>query len=217
MTRTRIKICGLTRVDDALAAAQAGADAIGLVFYPSSPRAVTTGRAREIRAALPAFVATVALFVNEAPRVVADAVEAVRPALLQFHGDEDAAYCGQFGLPYLKAIRVGCGSGPGDLLECEARFRSANGLLLDTLPDTLGAGVYGGTGETFDWDLIPPAMRRRIVLSGGLNPLNVARAVQQIRPWAVDVSSGVETVEKGIKDHRKIAQFIEAVRNADAS
>ena len=214
MPRTRIKICGLTRVEDALAAAHAGADAIGLVFYPSSPRAVAAGRARDICAAMPPFVTTVALFVNESPQVVAETVETVRPSLLQFHGDEDEAYCMQFGLPYLKAIRVGSGMGPDDLLECEGKFRSAKGLLLDTLPDTLRPGVYGGSGVTFDWHLIPPTMRQRIVLSGGLNPLNVASAVQQIGPWAVDVSSGVETAEKGIKDQRKIAQFIEAVKNA---
>lgn len=212
MPRTRIKICGLTRVEDALVAAHSGADAIGLVFYASSPRTVSRDRAREICAAMPPFVATVALFVNESPQVVSEVVKSVGPSLLQFHGDEDEAYCTQFGLPYLKAIRVGSAMGPGDLLECEARFRSAKGLLLDTL----SPGVYGGSGETFDWTLIPLAMRNRIVLSGGLNPLNVASAIEHIRPWAVDVSSGVETVEKGIKDHRKMAQFIEAAKNADA-
>ena len=211
MPRTRIKICGVTRVEDALAAARAGADAVGLVFYAASPRAVTADRAREIVAALPPFVSTVALFVNETPRVVAETVEAVRPSMLQFHGDEDEIYCVQFGLPYLKAIRVGGGIEPDDLLECEAGFRSSKGLLLDTL----SRGVFGGSGEIFDWGRIPLAMRCRIVLSGGLNPLNVASAVAQIRPWAVDVSSGVETLEKGKKDHRKIAQFIEAVKNAD--
>ncbi|MBL0124017.1 MAG: phosphoribosylanthranilate isomerase [Betaproteobacteria bacterium] len=212
MPRTRIKICGITRVEDALVAAHAGADAIGLVFYAPSPRAVSRDRAREICAATPSLVATVALFVNESPQVVTEVAEAVRPSLLQFHGDEDEAFCAQFGLPYLKAIRVGNAMRPSDLLECEARFHSAKGLLLDTL----SSAVYGGSGETFDWKLVPPAMRSRIVLSGGLNPLNVANAIEQVRPWAVDVSSGVETVEKGIKDHRKIAQFIEAARNADA-
>ena len=212
MSRTRIKICGLTRVEDALAAVHSGADAIGLVFYPASPRAITIGRAREICAAMPPFVSTVALFFNATPQVVAETVKSVGPSMLQFHGDEDEAYCAQFGLPYLKAIRVGHGMVPGDLLECEVAFRSAKGLLIDTL----SPGVYGGSGESFDWDLIPQTMRRRIVLSGGLNPLNVASAVEQVGPWAVDVSSGVETLEKGIKDHRRIAQFIEAVKNADA-
>ena len=211
MTRTRIKICGLTRVEDALAAAHAGADAIGLVLYAASPRAVAAGRARQICSALPPFVSTVALFVNETPQVVNEMIGALRPSLLQFHGDEDEAYCVQFGIPYLKAVRVGDGMGAADLLECEAGFGSAAGLLLDTL----SPGAYGGTGSTFDWDLIPQTMRGHIVLSGGLNPLNVASAVARVRPWAVDVSSGVETGGKGIKDHRKIAQFIEAVKNAD--
>ena len=212
MPRTRIKICGLTRVEDARVAAQSGADAIGLVFYPPSPRAITIDRAKEICAVIPPFVATVALFVNEAAQVVEETIKFAAPSLLQFHGDEDEGYCAQFGLPYLKAIRVGSTMGPSDLLECEARFRTAMGLLLDAM----SPGVYGGSGESFDWELIPLAMRSRIVLSGGLNPLNVASAVKHIGPWAVDVSSGVETVEKGVKDHRKIAQFIEAVRNADA-
>lgn len=212
MFRTRIKICGLTRVEDALAAAHAGADAIGLVFHSPSPRVVAAKRAREIRAAMPPFVTTVALFVNAPAQWVDETVSAVRPSFLQFHGDEDEAFCAQFGLPYLKAIRVGAGMRSSDLLECEAKFGSASGLLLDTLSPS----VYGGSGESFDWGRIPVAMRGRIVLSGGLNPLNVADAVRQIRPWAVDVSSGVEGVEKGVKDHRKIAQFIEAVKNADA-
>lgn len=210
--RTRIKICGLTRVEDALAAAHSGADAIGLVFHPPSPRAISRERAREISVALPPFVSTVALFVNGTAQTVSAMIEAVRPSLLQFHGDEDEAFCAQFGLPYLKAIRIGGGMESGDLLECERTFRSAKALLLDTLSAT----VYGGSGAVFNWDLIPPAMRHRIVLSGGLNADNVASAVGRIRPWAVDVSSGVETAEKGVKDHRKIAQFIEAVKNANA-
>jgi phosphoribosylanthranilate isomerase len=213
MPRTRIKICGITRVEDAMAAAQSGADAIGLVCYPQSARAVTVTQARDIAAAVPPLVAAVALFVNEQPRIVAATIEAVRPALLQFHGDEDDAYCRQFGVPYLKAIRVGNGMDAGDLLKCESAFPSAKGLLLDTLT----ANAFGGSGESFDWDLIPLAMRRRIVLSGGLTPQTVAGAVRRIRPWAVDVSSGVETADRGIKDHRRIMQFIEAVRNADAS
>lgn len=212
MPRTRIKICGVTRAEDALAAARSGADAIGLVFFPASPRAVSAGRAQEICAALPPFISTVALFVNAAPQMVADTLKTVRPSLIQFHGDEDEAYCAQFGMPYLKAIRVGSAMTPGDLLECEAKFRSARGLLLDTH----SPNVYGGSGETFNWELIPQTMRNRIVLSGGLSPVNIKSAIERIRPWAVDVSSGVETVEKGIKDHRRIAQFIEAVKNADA-
>ena len=212
MPRTRIKICGFTRVEDALTAARSGADAIGLIFYPASPRAVSIARAREISSALPPFVSTVALFVNETSQTVISTIAAVRPSILQFHGDEDESYCVQFGLPYMKAIRVGDQMTPGDLLECQDRFHSAQALLLDTLSQH----VYGGSGAAFDWSLIPADMRSNIVLSGGLNPTNVNGAVKQIRPWAVDVSSGVETAEKGIKDHRKIEQFIEAVRNADA-
>ena len=202
MPRTRIKICGVTRPEDALAAVRSGADAIGLVFFPASPRAVSAVRAQEICAAMPPFISTVALFVNAAPQLVADTVKTVCPSLIQFHGDEDEAYCVQFGMPYLKAIRVGSAMTPGDLLECEAKFRSARGLLLDTH----SPNVYGGSGETFDWELIPQTMRNRIVLSGGLSPVNIKSAIERIRPWAVDVSSGVETVEKGIKDHRRIAQ-----------
>jgi phosphoribosylanthranilate isomerase len=211
MSRTRIKICGLTRIDDAIKAAHAGADAIGMVLYPPSPRAVTAEVARTMGAALPPFVSIVVLFVNESAQNVRAAIDLIRPSLLQFHGDETETYCAQFGLPYLKAIRVDERMTAGDLLECESRFHSARGLLLDTL----AANVYGGSGETFDWNLIPPAMRGRIVLSGGLNPLNVSAAVKNIKPWAVDVSSGVESAEKGVKDHMKIAQFIKAVKNAD--
>jgi phosphoribosylanthranilate isomerase len=210
MHRTRIKICGLRAVDDALAAATAGADAVGLIFYAASPRAVAMPAALAIRAALPPFVSTVALFVN-APRTEVERVlAALKPALLQFHGDEDAAYCASFGAPYLKALRVAAGARPADLLQFEARFPAANGLLLDSLHP----GQYGGTGQAFDWQLIPPEMRGRIVLSGGLTPHNVAAAVRGLRPWAVDVSSGVEA-GKGIKDHAKIAQFINEVRRAD--
>ena len=211
MPRTRIKICGLTRVEDARFAAESGADAIGLVFYAASPRAVSIDVARTICNAMPPFVSTVALFVNASRDMVFETIEAVRPSLLQFHGDEKEPYCAQFRLPYLKAVRVDGRMGPDDLLECEAQFFSAQGLLLDTL----APNMFGGSGETFDWNIIPGAMCGRIVLSGGLSPLNVAEAVKKIRPLAVDVSSGVETVEKGIKDHRKIAQFIEAVKNAN--
>lgn len=227
MLRTRIKICGLTRVEDAMVAAKAGADAIGLVFHPPSPRCVSIGHALAICNAMPPFVSTVALFVNAPPETVLATIKALRPSMLQFHGDELEPYCAQFGMPYLKAIRIDGRMQPDDLLECETQFRSARALLLDTLTPNL----YGGSGERFDWELIPPSMRGRIVLSGGLNPLNVGQAIENIRPWAVDVSSGVEldkkvdkTVDKkvddkadkkGIKDHRKIEQFIEAVQNAN--
>ena len=210
MHRTRIKICGITSVDDALAAARLGADAIGLVFYPPSPRAVPLALATAIAHALPPFVSIVALFVNATRESVQSVIDKIRPTLLQFHGDEDTAYCNQFAMPYLKAIRVGAGMSGADLLIYEAQFPSAKALLLDTL----AAGLYGGSGQMFDWQLVPAEMHARIVLSGGLHPENVGDAVRQIRPWAVDVSSGVE-VEKGIKDHRKMTQFIEAVKNAD--
>ena len=220
MPRTRIKICGITRIEDAVCAAAAGADAIGLVFYGPSPRVVTLEQAASISNALPPFVSTVALFVNATPVEVDNVIVRMRPSILQFHGDEDAAYCTQFGIPFLKAIRVGSGMTAVDLLEYQERFHAARALLLDTL----SVGVYGGSGESFDWKVIPDVMRRRIVLSGGLLPANVADAIRMIRPLAVDVSSGVECVGlqngvvgvKGVKDHTRIQKFIKEVRNADA-
>ena len=214
MSRTRIKICGITSIEDALCAAHAGADAIGLIFYGASPRAVTVEQATSISNALSPFVSTVALFVNASPHDVDDVLARVRPSILQFHGDEDATYCTQFGIPFLKAIRVGPGMTTGDLLEYANEFHTAPAVLLDTL----SPGFYGGSGEAFDWRIIPDEMRRRIVLSGGLHPGNVAEAIRTIRPWAVDVSSGVERAgaQKGVKDHAKITMFIEEVRNADA-
>jgi phosphoribosylanthranilate isomerase len=212
MRRTRVKICGITRVEDAIAAARSGADAIGMVFYPASPRAVQIAQACTICEALPPFVSVVALFVNESIDAVREVMAEVRPDLLQFHGDEDESYCSQFAMPYMKAMRVASSASRGDLLKYVADFKSAKMLLLDTL----ATGVYGGSGESFDWKIIPPELRERIVLSGGLVPGNVLEAVRTVRPWAVDVASGVE-MQKGIKDHRKIEQFIEAVRNADAN
>ena len=214
MSRTRIKICGITRIEDALCAAHAGADAIGLIFYGASPRALTVEKAASISNAMPPFVSTVALFVNASPHDVDDVLARVRPSILQFHGDEDAPYCTQFGISFLKAIRVGPGMTTGDLLEYANEFHTARAVLLDTL----SPGFYGGSGEAFDWRIIPDEMRRRIVLSGGLHPGNVAEAIRTIRPWAVDVSSGVERAgaQKGVKDHAKIKMFIEEVRNADA-
>ncbi len=211
MSRTRIKICGITRIEDALCAARAGADAIGLIFYEPSPRAVTIEQAISIANALPPFVSTVALFVNAAPREVDAVISRLAPSMLQFHGDEDPAYCTQFGLPFMKAIRVGGGMTADDLLEYASEFVAARASLLDTLSQ----GVYGGSGESFDWQIIPAVMRHRIVLSGGLQPDNVAAAVRMIRPFAVDVSSGVE-IQKGVKDHAKIEKFIEEVAHADA-
>ena len=205
--RTRIKICGITRPQDAVAAAQAGADAIGLVFYPPSPRFLSVERAREIGDALPPFVQTVALFVNADAAQVAQVIGRVHPAMLQFHGEETPEFCGQFGLPYIKACRVSPGV---DLLEYLRPFSAARGWLLDAHVEE-----YGGVGASFDWSLVPAALARPLVLSGGLARDNVAAAVRRVRPWAVDVSSGVESA-KGIKDAAKIAAFIAEVRNADA-
>jgi len=203
---TRVKICGITRVQDGLAAVRRGAHAIGLVFYDASPRAVTTEQARLIVDALPPFVTAVGLFVNAQPDAVRKTLAAVPLQLLQFHGDEAPAYCSAFGVPYLKAVRVKPGV---DLLQYASDFRDARGLLLDAYVE----GVRGGTGATFDWSLIPRDLSLPIVLSGGLDAGNVEAAVRAVRPWAVDVSSGVE-LAKGIKDAAKIEAFMNGVRNA---
>ena len=205
--RTRIKICGITRPGDAVAAAQAGADAIGLVFYPPSPRFLNVERAREIRDALPPFVQAVALFVNPDAAQVAQVIGRVHPSLLQFHGEETPQFCAQFGLPFIKACRVAQGV---DLLKYLRLFSGASGWLLDAHVEE-----YGGVGASFDWSLVPARLERPLVLSGGLTRANVGAAVRRVRPWAVDVSSGVEA-SKGIKDAAKIAAFIAEVRNADA-
>ena len=212
--RTRIKICGITRTQDARAAAEAGADAIGLVFYPQSPRYLSGERAVEIRDALPPFVQTVALFVNPDAAQVAQVLGRVRPALLQFHGEETPEFCAQFGMPYVKAYRVRSGVTQGvDLLEYLRPFSRAAAWLVDShVPE------YGGVGESFDWSLVPALSPdlgdRPLILSGGLARENVAEAIRRVRPWGVDVSSGVESA-KGIKDAAKIAAFIAEVRNAD--
>jgi len=205
--RTRVKICGITRAQDGVAAARAGADAVGLVFYPPSPRFLNVERAREIRDALPPFVQAVALFVNPDATQVAQVIGRVHPALLQFHGEETPAFCAQFGVPYIKACRVAPGI---DLLKYLRTFTSACGWLLDAHVE-----AYGGVGASFDWSLVPPSLERPLVLSGGLTRENVATAVRRLQPWAVDVSSGVESA-KGIKDAAKIAAFIAEVRNANA-
>jgi phosphoribosylanthranilate isomerase len=204
--RTRIKICGITRAEDARAAAHAGADAIGLVFYPPSPRYLSVERAVEIRDALPPFVQTVALFVNADAAQVAQVIGRVNPALLQFHGEETPQFCSQFGVPYVKACRVRPGV---DALEYLRPFSRAAAWLFDSfVPE------YGGVGERFDWSLLPAAGERPVILSGGLSRDNVAEAIRRVRPWGVDVSSGVES-GKGVKDAKKIAEFIAEVRNAD--
>ncbi len=206
--KTRIKICGLTREEDVDAAVAAGADAIGFVFYPPSPRYVMPQRAAELAKRIPPFVDVVGLFVNEMPERILAACEALPINVLQFHGDEDAAYCQQFARPYLRAARVRPGL---DLVEFASSFPDARGLLLDAFVEG-----YGGGGHVFDWTLIPPDLPGYLVLSGGLTAGNVGDAVRRVRPVAVDVSSGVE-MSKGIKDHSKIAAFVAAVRKADES
>jgi phosphoribosylanthranilate isomerase len=208
--RTRIKICGITRAEDARAAAQGGADAIGLVFYPPSPRYLSIERAVELRDALPPFVQTVALFVNPDAAQVAQVLQRVRPALLQFHGEETPEFCGQFGVPFVKAYRVRGGAKPGgDALEYLRPFSRAAAWLFDShVPE------YGGVGEGFDLRLMPVVKEKPVILSGGLSRANVAEAIRRVRPWGVDVSSGVESA-KGVKDAAKIAAFIAEVRDAD--
>ncbi|MDP4028952.1 MAG: phosphoribosylanthranilate isomerase [Gallionella sp.] len=210
---TRIKICGITRMEDALAAAHCGADAIGLVFYERSPRHVSIAQATQLAAALPPFVSVVGLFVNAEAALVREVQAQVPLDLLQLHGDESPEYCAQFAKPYLKAIRVKAGV---DLLQCASDFCSAKGLLLDAHVE----GIPGGTGATFDWSLIPEHLPLPVILSGGLDAENVAAAIKQVRPYAVDVSSGVEANEginilKGIKDAAKIAAFINEVKRID--
>jgi phosphoribosylanthranilate isomerase len=214
MLRTRIKICGLTRPQDVIAAAEAGIDAVGFVFYPLSPRNITFDLAAELAALLPPFVAAVGLFVDPQAEFVAEALRRVPLQWLQFHGDESDARCAALSiipgsdksLPWIKAVRMHPGV---DLLESSASHPGARGLLLDAF-----ASGYGGSGKTFDWSLVPPGVGRPLILSGGLDPGNVGEAIRRLRPWAVDVSSGVE-VAKGIKDAAKIAAFIAGVRNAD--
>ena len=214
--RTRIKICGVTEPDLACYAIAAGADAVGLVFVGGSPRVIDIDRARDIAAALPVGATSVALFVNPSVDLVQRVVSEVAPTLLQFHGDESAAFCEQFAHPYWKAVRVSAGA---DLLELKQRFCGAQRLLLDADAIVNASGdatrVYGGTGESFDWRLIPATLANPIVLSGGLTPDNVADAVRSVRPWAVDVSSGVEQ-QRGIKSRERIQRFIHEVQQEDA-
>ncbi len=203
---TAIKICGITREQDALAAAHCGANAVGFVFYAKSPRAVTPARAAALMRVLPPFVTSVALFVDADVAAVKHTMAMARADLLQFHGDESPAYCRQFGVPYLKALRVRPGV---DLLQYARDYHDAKALLLDAYVE----GTPGGTGATFDWALIPKNLPLPVVLSGGLTPENVTVAIKAVRPWAVDVSSGVESA-RGIKDAAKIAAFVTGVRNA---
>jgi phosphoribosylanthranilate isomerase len=204
---TAVKICGITRAEDALAAAQSGARALGFIFYPQSPRNVAPAAAAAIVEHLPPFVSTVGVFVNPEPAWVEDVLGRVRIDLLQFHGEEPPAFCARFRTPFIKAARVQPGD---DLLEYSAIYSQARGLLLDAHDPA----AYGGTGKRFDWTLVPKRLPLPVVLSGGLAPDNVADAIRTVRPWAVDVSSGVEA-GPGIKDAAKIAAFIKEVRHAD--
>lgn len=216
MHRTRIKICGITREQDLADAVEAGADALGFVFHPTSKRYVSPLRAQELCAALPPFVSSVALFVNPQPSFVREVLESMSPSLLQFHGDESAEFCSSFGRPYLKAFRVGA---PG--LETSAEisehcmgFSSAHGWLFDSY-----SPLFGGSGHGFDHSLLTPLRHqvgaRPIVLSGGLNVTNVGPAVVSTEPWAVDVSSGVE-ISPGVKSTKKMKDFVAAVIQARA-
>jgi phosphoribosylanthranilate isomerase len=204
---TRIKICGITRLGDIRFAASCGADALGLVFYEKSPRNVTLQKASELVKAISPFVSLVGLFVNPAEDEVHRVLQSVPLDVLQFHGEESAKFCAGFGRPYLKAIRVRQGV---NLVQYATDYAGAQGLLLDAYVE----GTHGGTGESFDWALIPHDLPLPVILSGGLDAGNVAAAIKQVRPYAVDVSSGVEAA-KGIKDSTKISAFINEVKNID--
>ncbi|CAJ3010757.1 N-(5'-phosphoribosyl)anthranilate isomerase [Burkholderia pseudomallei] len=214
--RTRIKLCGLSNAADIDWAAELGADAIGLVFYPKSPRAVTLEQAAALAARVPPFVSVVGLFVNPTEDEIARVANEVPLTLLQFHGDETPGQCASLAaaarLPWLRALRVGVATQPADLVESALHYSAARGLLFDTLVEH-----YGGSGKVFDWSLIPAELARRAVLSGGLNAQNVGDAIRQVRPFAVDVSSGIEAPgAKGVKDRARMAAFVRAVREADA-
>ena len=202
-SRTRVKICGITRVEDALSAVDAGADAIGLVFYTQSPRCVSIAQAQAIIAAMPPFVSVVGLFVNATTAEIQSTLTQVHLDIVQFHGDETPEQCAQINFPYYKAIRV---KPDTNLLQYAIDFKGANALLLDTFSEQ----DYGGTGHVFDWNLIPKNLTKPVILAGGLVPENVANAIKQVQPYAVDVSGGVE-LSKGIKDAAKIVAFMRAV------
>ena len=202
--RTRVKICGITRPDDAAEAARLGVDSIGLVFHDSSPRAVDLQTARAVRAAIPPFVTVAALFMDATAERVREVLGAVAVDLLQFHGSESPEYCTGFGRPYIKAVPMGAGSRPEQVL---GAHEQAIGFLLDSHR----VGEQGGSGVVFDWRAIPDLLGRPLILAGGLTPDNVADAVSQVRPWAVDVSSGVESAP-GVKDARRMASFINEVQ-----
>ncbi|MBN3757539.1 phosphoribosylanthranilate isomerase [Paraburkholderia sp. Tr-20389] len=214
--RTRIKLCGLGNAADVAHAIDLGADAIGLVFYPPSPRALSVAQAVEMTRDVPPFVSVVGLFVNPSPEWFSEVICNVPLTMLQFHGDETPEQCeklaGVAGLPWLRALRVAADTEPADLVKSALNYSAASGLLFDTHVEG-----YGGGGKVFDWSLIPEELARRAVLSGGLNTQNVSDAIHRVRPYAVDVSSGIEVSgAKGVKDHARMAAFVRAVREADA-
>ena len=200
----RVKVCGITRCEDAKIAVQLGVDAIGFVFWPHSARYINPDVARQITANIPPFVCTVGVYVDPDVSWVEETVRIAQLNLLQFHGDETPEFCNQFSQSYIKAVRV---KRDTDLLQCAERYNTAKGLLLDTYAENMP----GGTGHAFDWHLIPQHLPLPLILSGGLNPNNVAMAIKQTQPWAVDVSSGVE-IAKGIKDEKKIFAFMQGVK-----
>jgi len=207
--RTRIKICGIRRLQDALHIARRGADAIGLVFHPPSPRFLELEAAREIRRALPPFITVTALFLDEAEDWVEQVVEGLRPDCLQFHGNETPDFCEAWNRPYIKSIPMGSIDDPGGYA---ARHRNAQGFLFDSN----AAGRQGGSGDTFDWSRIPPTFEPPLILAGGINPSNVADAITRVQPWGVDVSSGVESA-RGVKSSELIDLFFEEVKRGDAN
>ena len=204
---TRIKICGITRIEDALTAIRLGANAIGFIFWDKSARYIDPKEARKIVMALPPFVTVVGVYVNPSSEWVEETCSIAGLNLLQFHGDELPEFCSQFPLPYIKAVRIRSGI---DLLQYAAQYSSSNGLLLDSYVE----GVPGGTGRTFEWSLIPENLSLPLIVSGGLHAKNVCEAIREAKPWAVDVSSGVE-ITKGIKDADKIAAFMTGVRDGE--
>ena len=214
--RTRVKLCGLSKVEDVQHAVALGADAVGFVFYDKSPRSVSVSQAVELTRHVPPLVSSVGLFVNASPDWIREVTSQVRLSLLQFHGDESPEQCAELaasaGLPWWRAVRVSPDATAADLVESSLKYSAADGLLLDALVDG-----YGGGGKVFDWSLIPTDLGHRAVLSGGLNAQNVLDAIQRVRPYAVDVSSGIEVPgAKGVKDHARMAAFVRAVRAADA-
>ena len=205
--RTRVKICGLTREQDVAAAVSGGADAIGLVFHPPSSRYISPEIGCQLRQLVPPFVTVVALLLDETPALIEQVLEEVSPDCLQFHGTESAELCDSFGLPYIKSIPMASELDPADYARQYAR---AQGFLLDSN----AAGAKGGSGDTFDWSKIPAGFEFPLILAGGLSPANVAQAISSVRPWAVDVSSGVET-SPGIKSSDLMGQFYREVERAD--